>query len=465
MALRTAVQSQPAEIKYRWLVLCAVSGETINHRRRANSPLINPFSALFLTAVSLLSACNASTSSESVSVPEAVSASESVSVPEAVSASDTVTAPDTVIAPDTGSQADVVALGDIRTIEIDGVVLSSLPESAIEMPADRVELGRLLFWDPILSGDTDVACATCHLPEFGYADGRARSIGVGGVGSGPERIVGHTGVVPRNAPSVLNTAWNGINEFGLFNPEQAPMFWDNRVQGLAAQALEPLRSREEMRGDNFSIAQMEAEVVSRLNSNAEYQSRFQSAYEVDEITFALVGQALADFQTTLVANNAPFDRWVRGDDSAMTAQQIQGMEEFVATGCTDCHSGPMFSDFDTHVLGVPEAIGLSTPDTGDGQFGFRTPSLRQLTLTAPYFHGGQLASLDDVIDFYDNPGESENPNVPTNMLDNDFLNLPNINGQRANGIEQFLNALSDEQFDRSRPESVPSGLPVGGSID
>ncbi len=365
----------------------------------------------------------------------------------------------------TDNQMNVVAVGQVRTVEIDNVILTSLPDAIAAPPADRVELGRLLFWDPILSGDGDIACASCHLPEFGYADGRARSIGVGGVGAGPDRVVGHTGVVPRNAPTVLNTAWNGITELGAFDPELAPMFWDIRTRSLAEQALEPIRSQQEMRGDNFTIEQMEAEVLNRLNANADYQRRFLSAYGSQDISLSMLGSALADFQTTLIANNAPFDRWVRGDANAMTAAQIQGMEEFVDTGCAECHSGPLFSDFETHVLGAPEAAGLETPDTGDGNFGFRTPSLRQLAFTAPYFHGGQQDSLEDVIDFYDNPGRSENPNVLTNALDDDFRNLPNINGQRANRIEQFLNALSDSQFDRTRPETVPSGLPVGGLID
>jgi len=252
---------------------------------------------------------------------------------------------------------------------------------------------------------------------------------------------------------------------GSFDPEMAPMFWDIRTQSLAQQALEPIRSGQEMRGDSFTIEQMEAEVVNRLNANSEYQARFQAAYGSNEITLAMLGIALSDFQTTLIANNAPFDRWMRGDNNAMSANQIQGMNEFVDTGCADCHSGPMFSDYQTHVLGVPEANGLDTPDSGDGNFGFRTPSLRQLVFTAPYFHGGQRNTLNNVIDFYDNPGRSENPNVPTNTLDEDFADLPNINGNRANRIEQFLNALSDHQFDMTRPESVPSGLPVGGSIE
>ena len=365
----------------------------------------------------------------------------------------------------TGGNVDTVNLGQVSTIEVDGVILSSLPTSVEAPSSERVELGRFLFWDPILSGDSDVACATCHLPEFAYTDGLQRSIGVGGVGAGPSRIVGSSGVVPRNAQSILNTAWNGITELGTFDSERAPMFWDNRTQSLANQALEPIRSQQEMRGDNFTVEEMEAEVVSRLNNNADYTALFNSAFGSNNITLELVGRALADFQTTLIANHSPFDRWVRGDASAMSADQIRGMEAFVEVGCTDCHSGPMFSDYETHVLGVREADGLDTPDVGDGNFGFRTPSLRQLAFTAPYFHGGQDQLLSDAINFYDRPGNSENPNVPTNTLDADFRTIPNVNGRRADLIEQFLGALNDDQFDRTRPSMVPSGLAVGGSIE
>jgi cytochrome c peroxidase len=124
----------------------------------------------------------------------------------------------------------------------------------------------------------------------------------------------------------------------------------------------------------------------------------------------------------------------------------------------------MFSDFEVHVLGVAEANGLTTPDTGNGDFAFRTPSLRQLAFTAPYFHGGQETNLRDAVDFYDN-NNSDNPNVANNQLDPDFRNIPNLNNNEINAIVAFLNSLSDGSFDRTRPASVPSGLNVGGSID
>ena len=367
-----------------------------------------------------------------------------------------------------GSDADVsdasIAIGQVRTVEIGGVAFTSLPETGVESTQASTDLGHLLFWDPILSGDMDTACATCHLPDLAYSDGLARSSGTGSVGTGAERVPGQLGLARRNAQSLVNIVWNGINEFGVFDQDTAAMFWDNRTVSLQRQAIEPIRALEEMRGTNFSEDEIEAEVISRLAGNADYQQLFAAAFGEGTITMAHVSQALADYQSTLIANNAPFDRWVRGEDNAMSAQQINGMQVFAETGCAECHSGPMFSDFDTHVLGVREADGLEIADVGDGSFGFRTPTLRQLAFTAPYFHGGQESTLDDVLDFYDNPRNSENPNVGNNELDADFLALPNLNNNEANAIEAFLGALNDGGFDRTRPASVPSGLPVGGAL-
>lgn len=366
--------------------------------------------------------------------------------------------------PPTGNSQSVITFGDIQTYEIGGVVFSSLPEAQVNTSAASVELGRLLFWDPILSGDMDIACATCHLPEFGYSDGRARSAGTSGQGTGPARVPGEIGEVPRNAQTVLNTIWNGINELGVFDPATAPMFRDNRTQSLANQALDPIRSREEMRGDNFTEAEIDAAVITRLSGISEYQVLFSDVFGENSITMTNIGNALADYQSTLIANNSPFDRWMRGDTNAMTQQQFNGMNLFADTGCADCHSGPMFSNYELQVLGVAEADGLTEPDTGNGSFAFRTPTLRQLAFTGPYFHGGQDSDLNDVIDFYDNPESSENPNVPTDQLDPDFLIMPVINDSRRNAIRAFLDALNDDSFDRTRPDSVPSGLPVGGAL-
>ena len=226
--------------------------------------------------------------------------------------------------------------------------LSALP---LELPAtpdnpttpERVALGRLLFWDPILSGQKDVACATCHHPAFGYADGIDLSIGANGVGLGPARAFapGHpTRLVKRNSQTVLNVAFNGLTDAAASAPATAPMFWDLRARSLEAQALEPLKAFEEMRGSAYPEDLAVSAAVSRVNGIAEYRRLFARAFggnpPVSELN---LGRALAAFQRTLVAANTPFDRYMRGDTSAMSAEQLRGMERFEATGCINCHSG------------------------------------------------------------------------------------------------------------------------------
>ncbi|MBX2886751.1 MAG: hypothetical protein KTR32_42790 [Granulosicoccus sp.] len=365
-------------------------------------------------------------------------------------------------APVNFSQEDIVPVGMIQTLEIRERVLASLPEAAPAIDVKQAELGRLLFWDPVLSGDRDIACATCHLPEAGYTDDQHQAIGVGGMGRGKDRSVGHTGRVPRNSQTLLNTAWNGINELGMFEPSTAPMFWDNRVDSLESQALEPIRSRQEMRGDNIAEQSIDAVIITRLNDIPAYQQAFSEVFGIESITLDDVSRALASFQRTLVANQTPYDRWMRGIPGAMTERQISGMQEFVIAGCADCHSGPLFSDFQTHVLGTQEGIDVSTPDEGDGNFAFRTPTLRQLAFTGPYFHAGQFNSLGDAIDFYDEPRSSRNPNVASSDLDKELLEVPEMDDGRGDIIQDFLEALNDDSFDKTVPESVPSGLSPGG---
>ncbi len=360
------------------------------------------------------------------------------------------------------SQADVLAIGDVHSLEIDSRILSSLPQTPVPVNANRAALGKLLFWDPILSGNRDVACATCHLPEHGYADGIEQSIGVGGTGRGKSRITGHTGTVRRNSQGLTNTSWNGIDTLGSYNLLSAPMFWDSRIESLALQALEPIRNLQEMRGEQFTREQIDQEIENRLNNIAEYKTMFTDAFGSNTVTIEAVGIAIAEFQKTLTANNSPFDQWMRGDTDAMNEEQLSAMQEFVVAGCADCHNGPMFSDFKLHVLGAAEHGILTEPDTGDGTFAFRTPTLRQLHFTAPYFHNGQFASLESAIDFYDEPRSSTNPNVATSMLDPNLLDIPEMDDGRGSFIQLFLETLNDNDFDQTIPESLPSGLSPGG---
>src|SRR6267142_2253464 len=135
---------------------------------------------------------------------------------------------------------------------------------------DKIALGRLLFWDPILSGHNDTACATCHHPEFGYAENRDLSIGVNGIGLGDHRRFAPRNTIPlvkRNSQTILNVAFNGMDDGGNYTPATAPMFWDVRARSLEAQALEPLKTFEEMRGNAYPEDRAVSTVAARLNAN------------------------------------------------------------------------------------------------------------------------------------------------------------------------------------------------------
>ncbi len=346
--------------------------------------------------------------------------------------------------------------------------LSALPAQA-DGPAEnatsneKVALGRLLFWDPILSGNKDVACATCHHPNFGYADGRDLSSGVGGSGIGPSRRGG--AVIKRNSPSVINTAFNGIDVNGNYDPNTAPMFWDNRANGLEEQAMGPILSHDEMCGDDIAETDIIDTVVARLKSITTYQNLFASAFGNGNINAERITMAIASFQRTLVSNNSRFDRYMRGDITAMNDQELRGMDIFNNAGCADCHSGPMFSDYELHTLSVPDHPQVDD-DGATGQFDFRTPTLRNLNATGPYMHNGHFDQLRGVLTFYrDISGErstSQNPNVTNGQIDQDARDL-RLNENDIDQILTFLNTLNDDGFDRTIPASVPSGLTVGGA--
>lgn len=330
--------------------------------------------------------------------------------------------------------------------------------------AQKADLGRMLFWDPIMSGTKDIACVSCHHPDFGYADGIDLSLGVNGTGLGTNRTGGT--LVQRNAPTVINTVFNGISINGNYSHADAPMFWDNRTQSLELQALEPMFSKEEMRGELIAEEDIMDTLIARLNNITSYKSMFQAAFGSDIITEDRIGMAIATFERTIIANNSRFDQYMRGDDNALSNQEIDGMNRFVEVGCSDCHSGPMFSDFELHTIGVPNHP-LVTDEGATGDFDFRTPSLRNLSHTAPYMHNGHFETLEDVVEFYEDISDGRenriNAQLSINDLDRDVRGL-NLNGGDIDEIVAFLRALNDDSFDKTVPQSVPSGLPVGGNI-
>ncbi|HKT81953.1 MAG TPA: cytochrome c peroxidase [Vicinamibacterales bacterium] len=376
---------------------------------------------------------------------------------------------------------------------------------------ERVALGRLLFWDPILSGQKDVACATCHHPDFGYSDGLDVSIGANGRGLGASRTfaAGHPSrFVKRNSQTVLNVAFNGLTADDTASPQTAPMFWDLRVQSLEAQALEPIKAVEEMRGDVSIAERAVPDAVARLNGIPEYRRLFAAAFGGEmPVSEGNLAKALAAFERTLVTTDAPFDRYMRGETDAMSPEQVRGMEQFQSIGCINCHNGPMFSDYKPHVLGVPDNRKLLESDTGVNQtYAFRTASLRNLTETPPYMHSGVFQTLPQVLNFYQRisggrggpggggrggragnggpppppqggrgggggrggsgfrGGPPFNPQVTRAQIDPLARQLNMRGGRGQRDVIAFLRALTDPHFDRTIPDRVPSGLPVGGRL-
>jgi len=359
---------------------------------------------------------------------------------------------------------------DIALFTVDEIstVINSLPEQ-VNHPAnnpyseEKAELGRLLFWDPILSGNKDVACVSCHHPDFGYADGLTTSLGVGGNGLGPNRSNGTP--IARNSPTIINTAFNGIDSVGNYAALTAPMFWDNRVNSLEEQALQPMLSKEEMRGTTIAETDIMAVIVQRLNDIPEYKAKFTAAFGEETITQDLILKAIATFERGIIANDSRFDQYMRGDVNALTGLEIQGMNAFIEVGCADCHSGPMFSDYELHTIGVMDN---GTIDRGaTDNFDFRTPTLRNLNLTAPYMHNGLHNTLEEVMEFYEEIAEGDddqrNVNVSENQLDEEMQDL-DLDDDQIDEIIAFLDALNDLDFDTTAPDSVPSGLAVGGNI-
>ncbi len=312
------------------------------------------------------------------------------------------------------------------------------PESNTFSESKRA-LGEFLFWDPVLSGQMNVSCASCHHPELAWADGRDRSIGVDGLGLGPAR----TGVevTPFHSPTVLDSGFAGIaDSVPPASFVSGPYFWDLRAATLEEQAIDPIRSQIEMRGAFFTEEDIFPEIISRLNAIQEYRDLFEEAFdEPDAITIDNVAKALATFQRTLISEPTRFDAFLAGNESALSEGEVTGLNKFINGGCTDCHTGPMLSDF---------TIRTDQPILQD-LAAVRTAPLRNVALTPPYMHNGSQQTLSDAIALYE-----ERDDLGVTLEDEDF-----------GDIERFLNTLSTRSFYGAVPDYIPSQLPVGGDIN
>lgn len=319
--------------------------------------------------------------------------------------------------------------------------------------ADKVRLGELLFFDPILSANNDISCATCHHPDFGFSDGRATAMGAGGTGLGIARVDGME--LTRNVPTLYEVGY-------------APsLFWDGRADTLEAQIHTPLTEANEM---HTTADEARGEVAAIESYRELFEAAFQD--ESDPVTYDNMARALAAYQRSLVAHDTPFDRYAAGDTSALTASQKRGFALFRsgATGCYHCHAAPLFTHNEYVVTGVLGADGQVDSDAGRfavtnneaDRYAFRTPTLRNVALTAPYMHNGSLATLEEVVEFYaQGGGVGMGVEVPNQSR---FINPFDLSEQEKTDLVNFLYALT-ESTPPTVPDTVPSGLPVVARID
>ena len=209
-------------------------------------------------------------------------------------------------------------------------------------------------------------------------------------------------------------------------------------------------------------------IVLRLAAIPEYVQLFTEVFgTTNPMTVENYAKAIADFERTIVSTNSPYDRYLKGDLSALTDDQKNGLILFNGKArCSNCHFGPMLSDFDFHALGIPENPDSPHFPADSGKFNefkFRTPTLRNATITGPYMHNGMMESIKDVVE-YMNEGVSGNDNVTADMLATDMAPL-GLTEKEIDQIVAFIESLTDENFDQVVPESVPSGLEVGGNIN
>lgn len=393
-----------------------------------------------------------------------------------------------------------------------------------------VKLGQLLFYDPILSGNRNISCATCHHPRFGTSDGLSLSIGEGGVGLGPERRADPNNLPEQLLPRNAQALWNlGATEFSVF-------FHDGRLEddadepygirtplgsemsqgfnsALAAQAMFPVLSQDEMAGhysendvsravrlglitQNGGAWDLIAKRVAQIDF---YRTELNEIYPGQEITFAMIANVIADFIAfEWRADNSLFDRAMR-DEATLSQGALEGLDLFYGKGgCARCHSGWMQTDHQFHAIALPQfgpgkAARFEAHNRDDGRlrvtgdqadaYAFRTPSLRNVTLTAPYGHNGAYADLGDMVRHHLDPvarlmdytlanailpdwtgevitRELEDGEALKSIASANTLEPIDLSDDEVEKIILFLETLEDPAERLGVPQSVPSGLPV-----
>lgn len=298
----------------------------------------------------------------------------------------------------------------------------------------KKELGELLFFDPRLSESGQIACVSCHDPEFAFADGRR-------VSAGFDRLEGN-----RNSPTVLNISF------------AKSLFWDGRVESLEVQAEDPLESLAEMNTDLHVVS-------ANIKNIKEYRPYFEKAFGDDSINIKRVSYALAIYQRSLVTNQTKFDQFISGNEKVFTDSEVRGLHLFrTKAKCINCHYSSYFSDGKFHNLGMTfyqtmyEDMGKYIQTRKNEDAGkFRTPTLREVYHTAPYFHNGQTRTLSELVDLFNQgmftevpkPHQKYDPRFPKKS---ELIYPLNLTEQEKKDLIAFLKTLSTPYKRYSNPD-------------
>lgn len=327
-----------------------------------------------------------------------------------------------------------------------GGLKTAMPKIRDGFSPQQIDLGRYLFFDPILSADGSISCASCHDPKQGFSDGRALAKGI------------HDSILSRSSPSLWNVAY------------QKKLFWDARASSLEEQMQGPLYAPNEMGNTPENL-------LSTLNGLPVYKELFAQAFpdrtSNDSIALHEVYLSITAFETSLISLNSKYDRYAHGFPEALTKNEIEGLNifrSFVAR-CAECHTPPLFTNQQIAVIGAPEPAGLDFDPGAEVPFqdptrrgGFKVPSLRNIEKTAPYMHSGRFKSLREAAEFYT---KGRGHAVP----ENEKLYLhwhiwePNLTDRELDRIVDFLKTLTDESFIPQVPELLPSEIKENTNIN
>jgi len=317
-----------------------------------------------------------------------------------------------------------------EVLSADGVPAVPQGLSVVKWPADnlptpeKIALGKQLYFDPRLSSDDTISCASCHDPSKGWSNGAAFAKGVGGALGG------------RSAPSIINSAY------------YRQQFWDGRAKTLEDQALGPIQAEVEMAMDLDKL-------VVKLNGIAGYRTQFKDVFG-SVVSSQNIARAIAAYERTVLSGNAPYDAYKAGDRQALSTAAERGRKVFFGKGhCSACHAGPQFSDASYHNIGI--GMDADKPDPGrvavsklEGDTGaFKTPTLREIARTAPYMHDGSLKTLQAVVEHYAKGG------IQNEYLDEEIFPLRMTDQEKSDLVTFLKEGLSSPDYPQHTAPELP----------